>query len=495
MTASTEHRVVFNPNPVQRNFIESKGKADLFSSRMGEGKSTALCWAALYHTRHNPGARWALIRDTFENIVGTTQKTFFQWFPPGVFGEYNHTRKTFKWASGIAEGEVEFLGMDDQHDASKLMSREFAGFGIDEPAPAVGSAGVDEMIFDLAMSRLRQPGMKWYGAKLAENNPDEAHWTYRRFVNEPTEGFQVWQPNIPENVQHLPKSYYAELRGLWKHRPDLIRRFVDGEFGFQSVGKSVTPQWNDKLHLSLGLAPIPRSECILLWDFGHNPTCIITQRSPLGQWLILNSMVGEEGMAVEELIENEVIPLWQDRYAPLKCTMRHTGDPAGNQREQTSIKRSAVKSIRKLLAGPWRSGPVKPEDRFEPLRAVLTRTVGGKGLVQVDRENAPHVWHSLRGGWHFHVARTGLVSGVAVKDKHSHPGDAMGYGAALLFPVRKFKPGELTTAKKGDDKATAPGYFGGGTSGRGHASALDLFAKRPAPPPAGSAPKSGPLGN
>ena len=73
---ATVHKVDFIPNPVQNNFIQSRAKADLFSSRMGEGKSTALAWAALYHTRHNPGASWALIRDTYENIIGTTQKTF-----------------------------------------------------------------------------------------------------------------------------------------------------------------------------------------------------------------------------------------------------------------------------------------------------------------------------------------------------------------------------------------------------------------------------------
>ena len=138
-----------------------------------------LAWSAFYHTRHNPGAEWALIRDTWENMQATTMKTFFEWFPPGVAGTFHATKKVFTWASGLAQGEVQFLGMDDPQDASKLMSRQLAGFGIDEPAPAVGSAGVDELIFDIAMSRLRQSGMKWYGAKLAENNPDENHWTYR----------------------------------------------------------------------------------------------------------------------------------------------------------------------------------------------------------------------------------------------------------------------------------------------------------------------------
>jgi hypothetical protein len=349
--------------------------------------------------------------------------------------------------------------MDDQADSSKLMSREFAGFGIDEPAPAVGSAGVDEMIFDMAMSRLRMPNMKWYAAKLAENNPDEAHWTYRRFVQPGEPEFQVWQPRIPENMLHLPVDYYANLRKLWGHRPDLIRRFVDGEFGFQSIGRAVTPQWNDKLHLAVGLAPIPRRELFLGWDFGHNPTCIITQVSPMGAWNILDSVVGD-GIGVEELIENAVVPLLRQRYKG--HDLRHIGDPAGTQREQTSTMRSAVRSIKKLIGGTWRSGALKPHDRMEPLRAVLTRTVGGRGLVQVDRERAAEVWHALRGGWHFHVSRSGITSGLANKDMHSHPGDAMGYLASILFPMgRVLDKGKLA----GLAGPSPGGYFSGGPSG------------------------------
>jgi len=474
--AQTVHRTEFNPNPVQRNFIESRARADLFSSRMGEGKSTAIAWASLYHTRHNPGATWAIIRDTFENIVGTTQKTFFQWFPPGVYGSYNASKKTFTWAEGVAKGDVVFMGMDDQNDATKLMSRELAGFAIDEPAPAVGSAGVDEMIFDIALSRLRQPGMNWYCAKLAENNPDEAHWTYTRFVRDPDPDFRVWQPAMPENIMHLPKEYYAGLRKTWRHRPDLIRRFVDGEFGFQIEGKAVTPQWSEKIHLTLGLTPIPRLEAIMLWDFGHNPTCIITQRTPMGQWYILDSFVGE-GIGVAELINDVVKPVIIERYKPEHITFRHIGDPAGLTGEQTSVHRSAVRELRKELGGAWRSGPVKVLERIEPLRAVLAKTVGGRGLVQVDRDRAPHVWHALRGGWHFNIAHTGLVSTVPKKNIHSHPGDAMGYGAAVLFPLGKVQ-GRIASNAAIDNRAKG-GYFSRGSNNA--ADALFRIGK-PVPP-------------
>jgi hypothetical protein len=471
MTIVATHQVNFIPNAMQKRFIESRAKADLFSSRMGEGKSTALSWAIAAHTMQNPGAHHALIRDTFENLRATTQKTFFEWFPPGVFGTFNAGYNTFTWASGVADGEVQFLGLDNAEDAGKLQSRMLAGFAMDEPAPAVGSAGIDELIFDIAMSRLRQKNMKWYQAKLAVNNPDEGHWTYRKFVDPGMEGFKLWQPPEPENNKNLPDGYYAGLRRLWAHRPDLIRRFVDGEFGFQQVGRSVTPQWSDRLHLAHGLIAIPGVPLTLLWDWGHNPTCIITQKTPMGAWNILHALVGDD-IGVEELVENAVLPLLRNEFPKFKWN--HIGDPAGNQREQTSILRTPVRVVRKMLGGHFRLGPVRTEERVEPLRAVLARNHMGRGLVQVDKTKAAAVWHALRGGWHFNVSRTGIVSGEPQKNIHSHPGDAMGYGAAILFPLGRSqvlgKPG--ATAEPGGyftpDRSTVKqrGLIGPGPSGQ-----------------------------
>lgn len=435
------HVNTFNPNPVQRSFIESRATADLFSSRAGEGKSTALAWSIFYHTKHNPGANWAVIRDTWENLQKSTLKTFFEWFPPGVYGTFHQTKKEFTWAPGVAEGTVSFVGIDDATDASKLLSWELAGIAMDEPAPAVGSAGIDEMVFDLGTTRLRQPGMNWYAMKLATNNPDEQHWTYKKFVSPGVEGFRLHQPVVPENIHNLPENYYENMRKTLAHRPDLIRRFVDGEFGFQSEGVAVTPQWSDKIHLATGLVAIPRREITLLWDFGLNPTCIVTQRTPLGYWFILDSFVGE-GIGVTELIEDAVIPLLAERYRG--NPIRHIGDPAGDQREQSDARNSAARVIRQKIGGPFVKGPQKFGPRRDALGQVLSRTLEGRGVVQVDRERAREVWFALRGGWHYHVARTGIVSGEPKKNLSSHPGDAMGYGAAVMFPTARINgPGVI----------------------------------------------------
>ena len=50
----------------------------------------------------------------------------------------------------------------------------------------------------------------------------------------------------------------------------------------------------------------------------------------------------------------------------------------------------------------------------------------------------------LRGGWHRPMHRSGTVSESPKKDHHSHPGDAMSYLAAKLFPMQSFSKSRRT---------------------------------------------------
>ena len=100
------------------------------------------------------------------------------------------------------------------------------------------------------------------------------------------------------------------------------------------------------------------------------------------------------------------------------------------------------------------------DERIEPLRAALSRISGGRGIIQVDRDRASAVWQALRGGWHFHVARTGVTSSEPKKNIHSHPGDAVSYGAAILFPLSKFAPKSQGSGRE----ARQAGYFAKGPS-------------------------------
>lgn len=441
----------FTANATQARFIESRAQADLFAARKGEGKSCGLVWSIFFHTRENPGANELLIRDTWENLKRTTLLEFFQWFPEGVYGSWHAGDKRWTWAETTGlKGSVYFMGADDQSSASKIASMPLGGIFIDEPASAAAedSGGIAEFVFDTALAQLRQKGMNWYAAKLATNNPDEGHWTYRRFVDPGTppdpkikllpmqeSGYKVHQTLVPENLDNLPPGYYESMARQWAHRPDLVRRFVKGEFGFQSKGKSVTPEWNDKMHLANGLEPVKGMPLVMLWDGGATPTCIITQVTPLGDWLVLDAFVGEN-TGMYELIRDVVKPTLTSRYEGF--TWKHTGDPNLRSPEQSSKGQTAERVIKRELGGMFIPGPVRIESRIDPLREVLRRTRDGRGVVLVDKKRARAVWYALRGGWHYHESRGGNAGGIA-KDMHSHPGDCMGYGAAHLFPLGKPK--------------------------------------------------------
>lgn len=475
-----KHEQTFTANPTQRAFIESRAEADLFASRKGEGKSAALCWAAFYYTHHNPGATGLCLRDTFENLRRTTLEEWFQWFPDGVYGQWVGSERCWHWdtkRTGLS-GKVYFFGAESQDDAQRIASMPLAYCLLDEPAPAANtSAGIDEFVFDTAMGQLRQPGMKWYAAKLATNNPDQSHWTYKRFVKPGTPpverpklpmqdlGYRCWQTREPENVANLPPGYYEAMAQRWAGRKDLLRRFVEGKFGFQSKGRAVTPEWNDDIHLAQGLQPVQGLPLKLMWDGGLNPTCVISQITPLGDWLILDAFVGD-GYGMFELIGDVVKPRLLERYPWVKTIARgieSTGDPNLDMREQSRSKtadgarNSAVTVILKEVGGTFVKGPIDEASRIEPLREVLRKLREGRGLMVVDRDNAEPVWFALRGGWHYRISRTGVV-GTIVKDEHSHPGDCMGYGAAKWFPQGKLATrGKAVESRVGGHFNTAPG--------------------------------------
>ncbi len=467
-----DKKVEFIANPTQKVFIESKYEADLFQSRKGEGKSAALAWAAFYYTKHNPGCTGIAIRDTWENLKRTTLEEFFFWFPDGVFGKWYSGDKLWVWdtpKTGL-EGKIYWLGVDGEEDATKISSMPLAFALIDEPSAAAGSsAGIPEFIFTTILAQLRQKGMNWYACKLAQNNPDESHWTYKLFVdpgtahaidpktNSPVKllpdqegGFKSFQTREPENLQNLPPGYYESMERNWKSRPDLIKRFVKGKTGFQQVGKPVTPEWDDDLHLANELEPVKGRSLLLLWDGGLHPTCVITQVTPAGYWLILESYVGN-GIGTFQLIEDIVQPRLATRFQGF--TWEHVGDPNLRSSEQSNSRNSAVRVIQSELGGRWHQGVESISGRTEPLKGVLTRTIHGVGVIQVDRRYAKEIWFALRGGWHFHKARSGVV-GAIVKDEHSHPGDCMGYGGAKLFPL-----GQLQKKKKRKRPIRDVGYF------------------------------------
>jgi hypothetical protein len=448
-----DKEVKFIANPTQHAAITSRYEADLFSCRVGEGKSAALCWASFYHQKHNPGAEHAFIRTTFVDLERTTQKEFFNWFRG--FGVYQAQKRYWRWHDELGGGGIYWFGLDNEEDVDRLRSMDLAGAFVDEAAPANEDGGIPESAFGMLQGRLRQKKMRWYKLMFATNNPDETHWTYRNFVDpglapspkedllpEQMPGFKLWKTASPENLANLPagQGYYNRLMKTYVQmgRQDLAARFVEGKFGVAEKGVGVTSaQWNPDVHLVRG--PLPFLEDVpirMAWDFGHTPTCLVSQLTPAGHWDQLYAFVGKR-QGVAEIIEAHVIGLLTG-HAPWFAKdgmLLHTGDPNGETPDQASYRSIAVKMILQGLGGLWAPGPPKTDDRIQSARAVLRRMNGGMGFVRVSATNASLLYLALRGGWHFPKNKSGVVGNEPVKDQHSHPGDAFGYAAAKWFPT------------------------------------------------------------
>ena len=120
---------------VAKAFIEDTSVCTGFFGSLGCSKTTSGVMKAYFFGRKWPGARIAVIRDTWPNLRDTTQHTFFQWFPPKICGEYVSTRRTFylRNESGEKPTEILFRAMDDREDMGNVLSLDISSFWIDEP--------------------------------------------------------------------------------------------------------------------------------------------------------------------------------------------------------------------------------------------------------------------------------------------------------------------------------------------------------------------------
>ena len=97
---------------------------------IGSGKSVAMCMEIIRRAlEQEPGpdgirrSRWAVIRNTYPELLSTTIKTWTDWIKPEIFGPIRYsTPITHKInLNDSTELEVIFLAIDREDDISKLL--------------------------------------------------------------------------------------------------------------------------------------------------------------------------------------------------------------------------------------------------------------------------------------------------------------------------------------------------------------------------------------
>ncbi len=429
--------ISYTPPPTGKLFMASDAKMRVLLGPVGSGKSVTCSFEVVRRaSMQAPNAqgirktRAAVVRETARQLQDTTIKTFLDWFPPGVCGDYMKTTKTYLFKVGDVECEIMFRALDDADDVANLNSLEltFAWFNeCRDTHPEIVDA-MSKRIGRFPSSK--DGGPTWFGMWGDTNPPTMDTWWYYQLEKlDPKDGVSFndngWdvfkQPSgrspYAENVENLPEGYY-DTQG---RSDEYIRVYIDGEYGLSSNGMPVYKYFKPDYHMARGvLRPIVNSirPIVIGMDLGLTPAAVIGQQDPRGRALILAECVSFD-MGVQRFMRTLLRPLLYEKFpgAPVLIVT----DPAGTQRAQTD-ERSAVDIIK---AEGFKVIPARTNSRAARINAVddfLMRQVDGDPAFLVD-PGCTALKAAMMGGYRYKPKGDMDID----KNNHSHVAEALQY--------------------------------------------------------------------
>jgi len=187
----------FVATETQEAFMSSDKYVRVLAGPIGGGKSVAcahelLKWACTQepNAKGERKTRFLIVRNTADQLRNTTQKTVFDWFPPGDMGTWRATDKTLYIDVSVGDGtrvmsEWMFIALDTPDDIRKALSLEATGLWGNEARELH-----PEVVDGLLMRVNRYPSAKDGGATRAgaifdTNMPGEDTWWEDKMENPP----------------------------------------------------------------------------------------------------------------------------------------------------------------------------------------------------------------------------------------------------------------------------------------------------------------------
>lgn len=487
------------PAPIQIDYVASPTgrafhKCD-FRNRgilgpVGSGKSSTCVWEIFLRAMNqeadpqgNRKTRWAVVRNTYNELVSTTIKTFREWFSEPICTYRADKPLSARIRMPLPDGtridcEILFLACDRVEDAGKFRSLEITGAWLNEASEINNMGIVDQISVRCGRypkkwkdkSGNKVGGATWFGLFCDTNAPDDEHWWYEtaevkkpenwKFFYQPpavllapgsTPQKPVYVPNegqnpmIPkaENVENISAGwpYYMEqtIGKPYEH----IKVFLMAQYGTVSYGKPVYPEYNDMVHYApnhtdkdgnpVDVEIYHGLPILLGWDFGvQHSACVIAQLSPKGQLRFIEEIIGND-IGIRQFARDVVTPILKNRYPGMRIISK--GDPAGNSRSATD--ESTCLSILNEEGIPTQACYTNaPVARREAVRFFLNKMNNGEPGILVG-SRCPTLRKGFIGRYCFKrltsTTRGEAYSGDPLKDLHSHPHDAAQYIAASIM--------------------------------------------------------------
>lgn len=421
-----------------KRFALSNDRIRCIMGPFGSGKSSGCVMEIVRRANMQaPGpdgirrTRWAVVRNSYGQLKDTTIKTFHDWFPPSVFGEWRVTDHSYIMTKfpGV-HCEVMFRALDRPDQVSNLLSLEVTGAWFNEVRE------IPRTIIEAMDSRIgrypskRDGGATWLGIIMDTNPPDEDSYLYKMFEKVKPEGWAIFkQPSglsaHAENLKHLPIDYYKNLA---KGKDEMYTRiYIHGQYGYLVTGKPVFTSFSDNIHVAPHvLQPQKGLDVLLGFDFGLQPACSVGQITPLGQLRILDELVSD-GMGLRQFCENQLIPLLRQKYFGMN--VMGYGDPSGASRAPTDettcfdILHSQDIGLRGVEPAP--TNAIIP--RIGAVEAFLNKMVNGEPGFLLS-PNCHFLRKAMNGGYHYEIdpkSKGEEIKPIPVKNFSSHVSDSL----------------------------------------------------------------------
>lgn len=430
--------------------------------------------------------REAILRRTYSRVEEALLATWKEWIDPKVFRSpitggmpMKHHLHFNQAAHGqpddIVDLEVVFMaGFEKPDDVEKLRGHEFGRIRLNE------ATEFSEDVFIKIRERANRYPRREHGfctepgVVLDFNAPDESHWLYKYMEMKTPAGWRFWRqpPAVLEdphgslesmdgthyrlndtgdpdkgilpadNLVNLPPGYYEEKVG--GNTDSWIRVFLGNRFAFLRDGDPVHPAYNDDLHYAReDLEAYPGLPLLVSFDCGPNagyPACVIFQVTPRGQMRVLDELWCDHYTGGVTFLDERVIPHLANYYPNFRVELgghqwlaRGWGDPAGRAGEGYEPTFFDECRKRNLHVEPTYDHQNLVSLRVGALDKFLTTLVDGGKPAFLLSSRCQMLRAGLGGQYKWDKFKTGANKGALrrepTKNLHSHPCEALEYGA------------------------------------------------------------------
>lgn len=223
--------------------------------------------------------------------------------------------------------------------------------------------------------------------------------------------------------------YWADIINTATKRGTVLT-LVCNQWAPVSTGRAIWPDYNDAVHVAPNdIEPLMHLPLRIGMDHsGLHPAAVIGQ-VVMGQLRVLDEVIftdDKAGMTFTAFIEEELVPVLQDRYPGMAIHLAL--DPA--------IMRNQIdgRTVYDVLNAAGITGAPAPTNDPTMRRDAVARRLNRKGGF-VMSPRCRRLRAAMRGGYRFKTNAQGLPIPEPVKDKHSHPAEALQYLCVGLMPA------------------------------------------------------------